>query len=63
MITDALQIHITFQIQLTMYLSVKNFYCKKELINLSTVTFYNKLLFKLSFVLWSKVQYLTPYCL
>ncbi len=48
MITDALQIHITFQVQLTMYLLVNNFYCKKEPINLHTVTFSNKLLFKLS---------------
>ncbi len=44
-------------------LSVNNCYCKTEPINLSTVTFSNKLLFKLSFVLWSKVKYLTAYCL
>ncbi len=37
-------------------LSVNNFYCKKEPINLSTVTFSNKLLFKLKKVFIQKVQ-------
>ncbi len=44
MITDALHIHITFQVPLTMYLSGNNFYCKETYPQL---LFQNKLLFRL----------------
>ncbi len=62
MITDALQIHITLHSK-SHSLCISSFYCKKEPINLSTVTFSDKLLFKPSDQRLTYCLYLSIYLL